>query len=131
MLSVKDLEESINFYSAVFGHQPTVEKEDYAKWLLDDPLINFSIAPKKEGNIGLEHLGIQASSEQELQKIYEHFAQAKGEVREEGHTICCYAQSEKSWLKDPQGIEWEAFYTYGESEIYKEASECCETPCCA
>lgn len=130
MMSVNNLEESISFYSHLFGHKPTVLKDNYAKWFLDDPLVNFSIAPAKNKKAGLEHLGIQASSEDELKEIYTNIEHAKGHIREEGHTVCCYAQSEKSWITDPQGIEWETFYTYGESENYYEDKDCCDSTCC-
>lgn len=131
MLSVNNLEESVGFYSQLFDHPPTVLKEDYAKWLLDDPYVNFSISPASDKKAGVEHLGIQASDEQELQVLQNRIQKAKGEIKEEGHTVCCYAQSEKSWVKDPQGIDWEMFYTYGESTTYHEDEDCCESTCCA
>ena len=133
MLGVKNLEESIEFYSKLFGQNPSVKKEDYAKWLVDDPMLNFSISSRAGLTPGIEHLGIQAGNEDELQSLYENIATAKATIREEGHTVCCYAQSEKSWVKDPQNVEWEIFHTYGESQTFhdeEKESECCEPTCC-
>lgn len=131
-LGVKSVEASVSFYTALFNAEPTVQKPDYAKWSLTDPSVNFSIslAPDKPG---VKHLGIEAGTEDELKEIYGHIGNAENvNVREEGHTVCCYHQSEKSWIKDPQDVEWEAFYTYGTSEVNKEASEnaCCDDNCC-
>jgi hypothetical protein len=101
--------------------------------MLDDPRVNFSISLSKDKQ-GVNHLGIQAESEEELQAIYANITQANAVMEEEGQAICCYAQSEKYWVKDPQGIEWEAFYTYGESDVNKittpTSRECCEDSCC-
>lgn len=130
-LSVKNIPETVRFYNALFNTNPTVEKPDYAKWLLNDPSVNFSISLTK-GVARIEHLGIQAENEQELADIYANIDNAEGSVRNEGDTTCCYAQSNKKWIKDPQGVEWEAFYTYGESEVNKVASsECCDENCCS
>lgn len=131
-LKVADLQQSIEFYTALFGTPPSVAKTDYAKWLIDDPRVNFSIT-ERPGAAGIEHLGIQAETESELQQLYANVAQADTAVREEGHTTCCYSRSEKSWAKDPQGVEWEVFYTYGESESFHGAEEdaCCDSSCCS
>ena len=129
-LRVKDITESINFYNALFGSEASVTKKDYAKWMLEDPRVNFSISLGGE-EFGVRHLGIQAESEAELKELYSNIEKADAQMVEEGHTVCCYAQSEKSWVKDPQSVEWEAFYTYGESEVNKvENSECCDDTCC-
>jgi hypothetical protein len=106
-----------------------VLKPDYAKWMLDDPLVNFAIS-MRGAPAGIEHLGIQAASESELREVYERLQQADGPVLEEGETVCCYAKSEKSWIKDPQGIRWETFLTTGESTVYggeatESAAACC------
>lgn len=103
-LRVKNLEESVAFYSALFAYAPTVLKEDYAKWMLEDPRINFAISLHPE-NAGIEHLGIQAESEEELAEVYGRLKAAKGAVKEEGKCTCCYAKSEKSWITDPQGVD--------------------------
>ncbi len=129
-LAVSSIEESVQFYNAMFNAEPTVLKPDYAKWISDNPSMNFSISLSKS-ELGLKHLGIQVESEQELQEVYSNIERAEGTIREEGDTVCCYAQSTKSWIKDPQGVEWEAFFTYGESEVNKVASEeCCDDTCC-
>lgn len=118
-IRVKNLEESINFYTAMFAKKPSVKKGDYAKWMLEDPKINFAISNSHQ-ETGIEHLGIQTESEDELQEVYRNLEAAKGEIFEEGDSACCYAKSQKSWITDPQGVDWEAFYTYGESTVYGE-----------
>jgi catechol 2,3-dioxygenase-like lactoylglutathione lyase family enzyme len=136
-LGVEDLEQSIRFYSTLFAVEPTVLKTDYAKWLLDDPRVNFAIS-RGHGAAGIQHLGIQAQDADELAEIYGRLQQADRPVLEEGATICCYAQSEKSWISDPQGLAWETFLTHGDSTVYggngpaigsnmptKAASGCC------
>ncbi|MEM9933262.1 MAG: ArsI/CadI family heavy metal resistance metalloenzyme [Bacteroidota bacterium] len=128
-IKVEDLQKSVSFYSALFASPPTVKKEDYAKWMLDDPLVNFSISDAKGMPAGIEHLGIQAESEAELQDLYSRVDSAEGKLRNEGDTVCCYAKSTKGWIKDPQKVEWEMFYTYGESDTFYaegEESNCCQ-----
>lgn len=129
-IEVINLDKSVKFYTSLFGQGPTVIKPDYAKWLMDDPRVNFSLS--KEGDVpGIKHLGIQTDSKEELTEIYGNLTKTKSLVEEEGHTTCCYAKSEKSWVKDPQGIEWEAFHSYGVSEVNKEQpSTCCDETCC-
>ena len=131
-LRVDDLDATSRFYTALFGAEPTVQKDDYAKWMLDDPRVNFSVIAGA-GRHGIEHLGIQAEDEQELQVLYEQADRADAARRNEGHTTCCYARSEKAWATDPQGVEWELFHTYGAGEsLHGEAEEaCCEDDCCA
>lgn len=126
MLKVKNLNESVKFYSTLFGEAPTKQKEDYAKWMLDDPRVNFSIA-EREGDKGIEHLGIEAESEDELAALRSNINRTQALARDEGDTTCCYANSDKSWVSDPQGVEWEAFHTYGESDNYskQETAACC------
>ena len=117
-MSVGDLDQSIRFYSTLFAAAPTVVKPDYAKWMLEDPRVNFAISTHAAGTPGIDHLGIQAEDGEELQEIYGRLKEAEAPVLEEGKTTCCYAQSEKSWTLDPQGVSWEAFLTTGESTIY-------------
>lgn len=124
MLKVNDLNESVEFYKTLFGSKPSVQKEDYAKWMLDDPRVNFSIA-ERSGEKGIEHLGIQAEDEQELEDLRKNIGRAHGLARDEGETTCCYANSDKSWITDPQGVSWEAFYTFGESEVYAADEQSC------
>ncbi len=141
-VAVDDLAHSIRFYNALFAAEPTVSKPDYAKWMLDDPCVNFAIS-KRGANTGLQHLGIQVETEKELSEVYERLQHAGRPVIEEGETTCCYANSEKSWTTDPQGLWWETFLTTGESTVYggdaptdaAEATACCtpKTPqgeCC-
>ena len=113
-VAVDDLAHSVSFYNALFAAEPTVLKPDYAKWMLDDPRVNFAIS-KRGANSGLQHLGIQVETEKELSEVYERLQHAGRPVIEEGETTCCYANSEKSWITDPQGLWWETFLTSGES----------------
>jgi catechol 2,3-dioxygenase-like lactoylglutathione lyase family enzyme len=120
-VAVDDLQRSIGFYSALFAARPSVTKPDYAKWMLDDPRVNFAISTRG-GQVGLDHLGIQAEDKDELREIYGRLHQAGGDVIEQGQTSCCYAKSEKSWIDDPAGISWETFLTTGESTDYGDGS---------
>ena len=117
-VAVNDLDRSIGFYSTLFGAGPTVVKGDYAKWMLDDPRVNFAISSGRDAARGIEHLGIQAEDEAELADVYGRLKAADRPVLEEGKTICCYAKSEKSWVSDPDGVIWEAFHTHGEATVY-------------
>lgn len=112
-LGVADLDRSVGFYSKLFGAEPAVRKDDYAKWMLDDPRINFALSQR--GNaIGVNHLGLQVESDAELAMLRAHFeaADATTTVAEPGAN-CCYAKSDKHWVTDPEGIAWEAFHTLG------------------
>lgn len=117
-LAVEDLDRSIRFYSTLFAAEPSVVKPDYAKWMLDDPRVNFAISTHGGRAPGLDHLGIQVEDAPELQEVYGRLKDAEGPVLEEGKTTCCYAQSEKSWIADPQNVAWEAFLTTGNSTTY-------------
>lgn len=116
-VSVDDLAGSIRFYSALFGAEPTVAKPDYAKWMLDDPRVNFAISARG-GEAGVDHLGIQVETPEELKEVYGRLQEAERPVLEEGATTCCYANSEKAWTSDPQGLLWESFLTTGGSAIF-------------
>ncbi len=116
-VAVDDLDASIRFYSHLFATGPTVAKPDYAKWMLDDPRVNFAISARG-AQAGIEHLGIQVEDRGELAEIYERLERADRPVLAEGATTCCYAKSEKSWIEDPQGVKWETFLTTGESTQY-------------
>ena len=120
-VSVDDLSRSIGFYSALFASEPAVVKSDYAKWMLEDPRVNFAISTRGRSP-GLDHLGIQVETGDELQDVYARLRQAGGNVIEQGQTACCYAKSEKSWIDDPAGIAWETFHTTGESTDYGDGS---------
>jgi catechol 2,3-dioxygenase-like lactoylglutathione lyase family enzyme len=140
-VSVTDLEASIRFYSELFAAEPTVRKVDYAKWMLDDPRVNFAIS-QRGAKAGIEHLGIQVENPAELEEVYARLKRADRTVLEEGAATCCYAKSEKSWIEDPQGIQWETFLTTGESTTYGHdpataavadapRAACCAPSCCA
>jgi predicted enzyme related to lactoylglutathione lyase len=116
-VAVENLQHSIGFYSALFATQPAVIKTDYARWMLDDPRVNFAISARGR-QPGLDHLGIQVEDKEELNEVYARLRQAGGTVIEQGQTSCCYAKSEKSWIDDPAGISWETFFTMGESTNY-------------
>ena len=116
-VAVENLQRSIGFYSALFATKPTVVKTDYAKWMLDDPRVNFAISTRGR-QPGLDHLGIQVEDRGELKEIYARLHEAGGAIIEQGQTSCCYAKSEKSWIDDPAGISWETFLTTGESTDY-------------
>src|SRR5262249_19171770 len=116
-LSVEDISQSVRFYSTLFAVEPSVVKADYAKWMLDDPRVNFAISTRS-AETGLDHFGIQAETADELKDVYGRLREADRPVLEEGATTCCYAKSEKAWITDPQGIAWETFLTSGASTIY-------------
>ena len=121
-VGVADLDRSIAFYSTLFGSEPSVTKADYAKWMLDDPRVNFAISagnPRK----GIEHLGIQAENPAELGEVYGRLKAADRPVLDEGRTTCCYAKSEKSWVSDPDGVVWEAFFTDGQATHYGDSPD--------
>ena len=135
-VSVDDLAQSTRFYSTLFASEPTVVKDDYVKWMLDDPRVNFAISTRPGRAAGISHLGIQAEDEVELAEVYDRLARAERPIVEAKGTTCCYAKSDKQWIADPQGVPWETFLTYGESTVYGEGSlaklkEVSETACCA
>jgi len=119
-ISVSDLPVSIRFYSAMFGAKPTVEKDDYAKWMLDDPRVNLAISNRRENPAGLNHLGVQAETTDELDSLYEQLSDASFAMLEEKGAKCCYAESDKHWAVDPAGVVWEMFHTMGDSVTYGE-----------
>ena len=116
-VAVKNLEESTRFYSAMFGLEPTVIKPDYAKWMLDDPRVNFAISQRSQ-TPGVNHLGVQAETEEELEGIHAKLLQADHSIVAETGVHCCYAKSDKYWVTDPQGVAWESFRSLGSVPIY-------------
>lgn len=116
-ISVSDLDASIGFYNSLFNAEPSLIKPDYAKWMLDDPRVNFAITTRGTRK-GLDHLGIQVETDTELGEVYARLKNANAPVIDEGATTCCYANSEKSWIFDPDSIAWETFLTLGESPVY-------------
>jgi predicted lactoylglutathione lyase len=140
-VAVTDLSVSIRFYSELFAANPVVLKSDYAKWMLDDPRVNFAISQRGRA-AGVDHLGIQVESRAELDEVHARLKRAEGPIIEEGQATCCYAVSEKNWIDDPQGVQWETFFTTGESTVYgtdvvmpatekKEKAACCAPTGCA
>lgn len=125
-LNVTDLGSSIRFYSALFAAQPSVLKADYAKWMLEDPRINFAISNTGRAP-GVDHLGIQVDDEQGLATLGGRLDAAGGSVLPEEATVCCYAQSDKLWTEDPQGTRWETFHTFGEATTYYAGEAACAT----
>ena len=142
-LGVEKLDEAIRFYTALFGAGPVKRKPDYAKWLLEDPRVNFAISTRAKRN-GMDHLGIQVEDEQELTELRERLKAADMAVVDEGETVCCYARSDKSWIQDPIGIPWEPYRTMEDAQLFAETActpetmgtpNCCEptektTGCC-
>lgn len=121
-VAVADLQQSIQFYSVFFNTEPSVTKEDYAKWMLDDPRINFAISTRGR-EPGLDHLGIQVEDANDLKEISLRLKQAQQPVIEQEQTTCCYAKADKAWVHDPQGIAWESFYTTGAATTYGEDAD--------
>lgn len=119
-VGVADLADSIRFYSALFAAEPAVVKDDYAKWMLDDPRINFAISQRGAAP-GLDHLGVQVENESELAEMHTRLSSAALPVDEEIGTACCYARSDKYWTVDPQGIAWETYQTLGEVPTFGES----------
>ena len=115
-IGVDNLADSIRFYNALFGAEPVKVKSDYAKWMLDDPRINFAISTR--GKHGVEHLGIQVDDATELEALRKQFSQANISTHSDGETTCCYAKSEKSWVSDPSGIAWEAYHTMEDAQFF-------------
>ena len=134
-VAVDDLNANIRFYSAVFGAEPSMRKPDYAKWMMDDPRINFAIS-QRGARVGLDHLGLQVDTDEELSALREQVAAAEISRHEQPDATCCYSRSDKYWITDPQGIAWETYHTLGEAEIYgadsgtktDEAAACCAPP---
>jgi catechol 2,3-dioxygenase-like lactoylglutathione lyase family enzyme len=131
-LAVDDLAANIRFYSTVFGVPPTVEKTDYAKWMLDDPRINFAISSRGL-KPGVDHLGVQVESDDELAELRAHVGKAEIAALDQPEAACCYAKSDKYWVTDPQGIAWETFHTLGDIPVFgaqvdHEASNACCAP---
>ncbi len=116
-IAVADLERSIRFYSTLFGAKPGIQKSDYAKWMLEDPQVNFAISDRNTTH-GLDHLGIQVETEEELEALRRQLTESNEAYADRGATTCCYHESVKGWTTDPSGISWEAFMTTGEADEY-------------
>ena len=131
-VSVQDLPESLRFYSDLFGAPPSVVKDDYAKWMLEDPRINFAISRRGRAP-GVNHLGFQVESDDELKDLREQVSKAGIAALDQAGASCCYARSDKYWIEDPQGIAWETFHTLGSVPIYGEQARRSgeKSACCA
>lgn len=116
-VAVDDLDANIRFYSSVFGAEPTVRKPDYAKWMVEDPRINFAIS-QRGAKAGVDHLGFQVDSDEELTALRQQVAAAEIAALDQPDAQCCYARSDKYWITDSQGIAWETYRTLGEAEIF-------------
>lgn len=132
-VAVDDLAKSIRFYATLFAAEPSVVKDDYAKWMLDDPRVNFAIS-KRGGPAGLDHLGIQVESTAELAGLAGRLKAAGEVTRDQTAATCCYARSDKAWVNDPSGLSWETFYTFGDAPVFGEDGAPSPEPkpaCCA
>ena len=128
-VGVKDIKESARFYSALFGAEPVKIKSDYAKWMLDDPHVNFAISTRS-GKKSVNHLGIQVEHAEELETMRTRIAAADIKTHDDGETTCCYAKSEKSWIEDPNGIAWEAYHTMADAQIFSDDAQETKSTCC-
>ena len=117
-VTVRNLEASIGFYKTLFGQTPSVEKDDYAKWMLDDPRVNFAISSTGSDKPGFDHLGIQVESAGELAVLTGRLKAAKKLLVEQKQAACCHVVSDKAWVADPEGVAWETFHTTGETTDY-------------
>jgi hypothetical protein len=114
-VGVANLHESVRFYSTLFGSEPSVLKDDYAKWMLEEPRVNFAISARANGAEGVDHLGIQVETDAELRTLAGRLKDAGETTRDQEATTCCYAKGNKSWVNDPAGVRWETFFTFGEA----------------
>ncbi len=117
-VSVPDLAQSIEFYATLFGERPSLVHRDYAKWMLDDPKVNFAVSERCGKTPGVDHVGIQVESTGELGELAGRLKAAGAQTFDETGAACCYAKGDKSWVKDPAGVRWETFFTYGEHTEY-------------
>ena len=130
-VSVEDMRKSVSFYSCLFGASPTVEKPDYAKWMLSDPLVNFAIS-QRGAKTGLDHIGIQVENDLELTEIKQRLETAEMHMLTEEATTCCYAKSDKHWVQDPSGIAWETYRTLDTAPTFNGIENTVSTAaCCA
>lgn len=134
-VSVADLDQSIDFYNTLFGQQPSLQKDDYAKWMLDDPRVNFAIS-KSSRSSGINHIGLQAATMDELGEIQQRLEAAGEQTFDQPAAECCYASSSKTWVQDPDAVRWETFVTHGQITQYGEdnvpvAGDDEQTRCCA
>ncbi|MEO1656228.1 MAG: ArsI/CadI family heavy metal resistance metalloenzyme [Pseudomonadota bacterium] len=117
-ISVDDLQTSKQFYSAIFGQEPTFEKPDYVRWEVDDPQVHLAISRQEARGFGIDHVGIKAETDDELKELDRRLAAIEAPVRDEPQAECCYAKSDKHWTKDPSGVVWEMFHTMDQVQVY-------------
>ncbi|HEY1707649.1 MAG TPA: ArsI/CadI family heavy metal resistance metalloenzyme [Rhizomicrobium sp.] len=132
-IAVDDLQKSIGFYSALFAAEPSVRKDDYAKWMLDDPCVNLALSERGR-TAGVDHLGIQTDTDAELRELAQRLKAAGETTRDQEAATCCYAQSNKAWVDDPSGVKWETFFTFADATTYGEdeaAGNADSQSCCA
>ncbi len=131
-MSVENLEDNIRFYSTLFAAEPTVKHDDYAKWMLDDPRVNFAIS-NRGAKPGIDHLGMQADNDAELVDLKQRLDLTQKPIETQENTACCYATSDKHWVTDPQGTAWESFNSLSEIPTFNEPleSKVNESACCA
>ena len=127
---VERLDQAITFYSALFGEEPNKTRPDYARWMLDDPRINFAVSTRGK-SAGVDHLGIQVDDAGELGDLRARLKAADLSTFDEGETVCCYARSEKTWVEDPAGIAWEAYNTMDDVQFFGSDDIASESACCA
>ncbi len=128
-VGVKDLNQSVRFYSTLFGQEPSKLKSDYAKWMLEDPKLNFAISTLT-GETGVNHLGIQVENPEELSEITTRLENADLTLHDQGETTCCYSKSNKAWVFDPTGVPWETYQNMGDADVYSEPRDESEGECC-
>jgi catechol 2,3-dioxygenase-like lactoylglutathione lyase family enzyme len=128
-VAVDDLAANVRFYSSIFGAQPTVQKPDYAKWMLEDPRINFAIS-QRGAKAGVDHLGFQVDTDEELAALRKQVGDAQIAAQDQPGATCCYAKSDKYWIEDPQGIAWETYRTLEEAAIFGSVAKSAQTPAC-
>jgi catechol 2,3-dioxygenase-like lactoylglutathione lyase family enzyme len=121
-VAVSSLQDSIRFYSTLFGSDPTVRKDDYAKWMLEDPRVNFAISERVDA-LGVNHLGLQVDDASELDALLAQLREADAAMVEQRDATCCYARSDKVWVTDPQGVAWETFHTLASAPVYGDDGE--------
>lgn len=130
-VAVENLAKSIQFYNQLFNATPTVEKSDYAKWMLDDPLVNFAIS-QRGAKVGIDHIGIQVDNDAELAELKARLDRAETQIVSQQGTTCCYAKSDKHWVQDPSGIAWETYHTMDSSPTFSDSTPTnTDSACCA
>ena len=127
-VGVENIEDGVRFYSALFGTEPDKHNPDYAKWMLEDPRVNFAISTRTSQ--GVDHLGLQVDEDGELAELRSRMEKADMSRFDEGETVCCYAKSDKTWVKDPSGVAWETFRTMGDADLYNADSDPAGDACC-